>query len=624
MHDKPTIFILIAHGVLKKGVSHLFLESDTGLVERVEGAKFVTEVGRLDTRPLLIILASCQSAGDENTGDENSSTLSSLGSMLSRIGIFSVLGFQGLVSVGTVKVLLPKLITELKRDGQIDRALAVARAKLGENSSWWQAVLWLRADGRLWRKDSANKPKPIRWIVGLLISVVFLLTAFFVAVGIWFPEMMPQAALPAGAWNIVVAEPGLDKGDGIVKVDPQLSWLNERLKTSVGQIVMPTNWRSVPVLSGSLAERERKAAAIAERTSASVVVSGFMKYSGPDNVQFQPEIFISSQLSDTSLVANEIVGSYTFGQPITITIGVTSDAQDDGLNRRLTALQHFLNGTKYYIAEQYDNARSAYAAALKSLDTDSKEVPLFGEEKATAVIYEFLAATELGSEHYDSALRDTEKAHKLWPDYARPYLTRGSILYTLSNKELQTQGSSALLPSTKSNDTCFSPTPQESGALLMLAMHCYDDALQLAEVNQDRIDLTSVDMFEKVALKKADILILLARYNGGAYWDEARDLVGHIIEHYEAAQSDSDRQRLRRLAAHAYHRRGLINCIAPNTTRTTCTTALADYEQSIYLLEHPRPNYSCAEKIDLCYPSDQPFITRYRNELTRTKQAISD
>lgn len=43
--------------------------------------------------------------------------------------------------------LLPTLITELRRDGQIDRALAAARGALGDKRPWWQAELWLRTDG---------------------------------------------------------------------------------------------------------------------------------------------------------------------------------------------------------------------------------------------------------------------------------------------------------------------------------------------------------------------------------------------------------------------------------------------------------------------------------------------
>jgi hypothetical protein len=58
------------------------------------------------------------------------------------------------VALSTVKILLPALITELRRDGRIDRALAAARVALeAKQRPWWQAVLWLRTDGRLWREE---------------------------------------------------------------------------------------------------------------------------------------------------------------------------------------------------------------------------------------------------------------------------------------------------------------------------------------------------------------------------------------------------------------------------------------------------------------------------------------
>ncbi|NTU85407.1 MAG: ATP-binding protein, partial [Chloroflexales bacterium] len=74
-------------------------------------------------------------------------------------GVPAVLGFQGDVAMGTMKVLLPTLISELRRDGQLDQALAAARATLGDKRPWWQAALWLRTDGRLWREKAPPDPR---------------------------------------------------------------------------------------------------------------------------------------------------------------------------------------------------------------------------------------------------------------------------------------------------------------------------------------------------------------------------------------------------------------------------------------------------------------------------------
>ncbi len=139
------IVILVAHGTLRSAQPVLWLEQANGTVDHVSGADFVAAVDELLTHPLLLVLASCRSAGIGY-----SDTLSALGPGLARAGIPAVVGFQGDVTMATVKTFLPTLITELGDDGQIDRALAVARTALGDKRPWWQAVLWLRTDGRLW------------------------------------------------------------------------------------------------------------------------------------------------------------------------------------------------------------------------------------------------------------------------------------------------------------------------------------------------------------------------------------------------------------------------------------------------------------------------------------------
>lgn len=153
LRDGPQIVILVAHGTSPEDTPLLWLEQEDGVAEPIASDTFGAQVARLMTRPLLLVLASCRSAGG-GYGD----TLSVLGPRLASAGVAAVLAFQGNVAMGTVKTLLPTLITELCRDGQIDRALAAARAALGETRPWWQAVLWLRTDGRLWEEEKVRTP----------------------------------------------------------------------------------------------------------------------------------------------------------------------------------------------------------------------------------------------------------------------------------------------------------------------------------------------------------------------------------------------------------------------------------------------------------------------------------
>ncbi|MCB9156120.1 MAG: SIR2 family protein [Caldilineaceae bacterium] len=104
-------------------------------------------------RPRLIVLASCQSAGlgssDLTAHDEGA--LAALGPQLAEAGVPAVLAMQGNISMETVRQFMPVFFTELRRDGQIDRALAAARSRVRERPDWWMPVLYMRLkSGRIW------------------------------------------------------------------------------------------------------------------------------------------------------------------------------------------------------------------------------------------------------------------------------------------------------------------------------------------------------------------------------------------------------------------------------------------------------------------------------------------
>ena len=108
----------------------------------------------LSRRPRLVVLASCQSAGDgaEEHGQDDGA-LATLGPRLARAGIPAVVAMQGNVSKRTVDAFMPRFFEELQRDGQIDRAMTVARAAVCDlnRPDWWMPVLFLALkSGRIW------------------------------------------------------------------------------------------------------------------------------------------------------------------------------------------------------------------------------------------------------------------------------------------------------------------------------------------------------------------------------------------------------------------------------------------------------------------------------------------
>lgn len=147
------ILYLVCHGFSSRrdnGETYLFLEDGQGKSQKISGKDFAHRIQNLKTPPLLIILASCQSAAFES-----SSSGISIGPLLSKAGVASVIAMQGNVTMDTVAYLMPPFIQQLMKNGRVDQALAVARSQLTERHDWWIPVLFMRTgDGRIWSVDN--------------------------------------------------------------------------------------------------------------------------------------------------------------------------------------------------------------------------------------------------------------------------------------------------------------------------------------------------------------------------------------------------------------------------------------------------------------------------------------
>ncbi|MFV9505887.1 MAG: CHAT domain-containing protein [Oscillochloridaceae bacterium umkhey_bin13] len=147
-HIGPHILYLVCHGGIFKDEPHLWLEHPDGSSAPTPVQDLVRRVRNLSQRPLLVVLASCQSAG-QGYAD----MVAALGPQLVQAGLPAVLAMQGNVPIQTVEQLMPIFFRELQAHGQVDRALAVARGALHDDPSWWMPVLFSRLrDGWLWRE----------------------------------------------------------------------------------------------------------------------------------------------------------------------------------------------------------------------------------------------------------------------------------------------------------------------------------------------------------------------------------------------------------------------------------------------------------------------------------------
>ena len=148
------ILYLVCHGAFRDpgGGSDpvIWLEDDQARSEVVDTAAFVTELGKLATLPRLVVLASCQSSGTGRTAD-TAGSLTSFAPRLSAAGVPAVVAMQGNILMDTIAKFMPVFFSELSSDGSIDRAVAVARGKIGSQSDYWAPVLYTRLkDAAIW------------------------------------------------------------------------------------------------------------------------------------------------------------------------------------------------------------------------------------------------------------------------------------------------------------------------------------------------------------------------------------------------------------------------------------------------------------------------------------------
>ena len=141
------ILYLVCHGTITpEGGPRLLLEKEDGTAQSVSGRELVERLHDMSQRPRLVVLASCQSAGDER-----SNALTAIGPKIAMAGVPSVIAMQGKISVESIEKFMPRLFQELSKDGQIDRAMTVARGDIRDRFDWWMPVLFMRLKtGRLW------------------------------------------------------------------------------------------------------------------------------------------------------------------------------------------------------------------------------------------------------------------------------------------------------------------------------------------------------------------------------------------------------------------------------------------------------------------------------------------
>jgi hypothetical protein len=166
------ILYLVCHGVFKETEPVLYLEDDKAQTTPISGFELIRRLSECLQLPRLVVLASCQSAGRGEGGENGgNNALAALGPRLVEAGVPAVLAMQGNITIETVEQFMPVFFRELAQQGQIDRAVAIARSQVRDRSDWWAPALFMRLEsGALWY-EPGFKDKPLKKWPALLNSI---------------------------------------------------------------------------------------------------------------------------------------------------------------------------------------------------------------------------------------------------------------------------------------------------------------------------------------------------------------------------------------------------------------------------------------------------------------------
>lgn len=152
LRQRTDILYLVCHGMLREdGEPIIYLQDDEGRVKGIPGQDLADRLQKLANPPLLTILISCESAGSEANPAELADPSAALAPRINRAGVPAVLAMQGKISMTTVDTFVPTFFRALMEDGQLDRAISIARGAVFDRSDHWMPALFLRLkSGRLW------------------------------------------------------------------------------------------------------------------------------------------------------------------------------------------------------------------------------------------------------------------------------------------------------------------------------------------------------------------------------------------------------------------------------------------------------------------------------------------
>ncbi len=160
------IIYLVCHGAAsrRERKALLYLEDEDGKTAPTAAADLAERVAELERPPRLVVLASCESGATDEGAAVGEAAQSSLAPLLADAGVPAIVAMQGRISMATIEKAMPIFFARLLEDGQIDRAMAIARGAVRDRPDSWMPALYLRLkNGRLWSDAGFGGDDDVKW-----------------------------------------------------------------------------------------------------------------------------------------------------------------------------------------------------------------------------------------------------------------------------------------------------------------------------------------------------------------------------------------------------------------------------------------------------------------------------
>jgi tetratricopeptide (TPR) repeat protein len=414
---KPAILYVVCHGQMLRDEPFLLLEDTDRRKAIIPGQELVDRLVNLENPPLMVVLTSCESAGYDTAGRMRSA----LGPRLVEAGIPVVVAMQGKISVPTAAKFIPAFFRALGKDGQVERAMAVARGKIREYSDAWMPVLFSRLiSGRLVAKA---EPVQIPWK-----WVTLGLAGLFLTAGLWqvfrIKPMTGQVNVAVATFTEIV--------DGREQVTDRSRQFSELLATNIEtereslpesisfQLRGPDQVRQITGTDRKTAAQKR-----AKQHNATILIYGQIQPT-TDGDQVVPEFYVDPR---DIAYGGEVVGADRMGQPVKLKGSPVMEAFDtnESLIIRTRVLRGLVQGISYLVMNNYNLAEATFetAAAEPGWErSEGKEVGYLLLGAARLLSYDPVTNTEV----LPGARDAFEIALGMNQNYPRPYLGLGDVL----------------------------------------------------------------------------------------------------------------------------------------------------------------------------------------------------